>query len=144
MINFRVFLLIYVSSAVRPLSQLELLDILEVSRTKNEEAEITGLLLYKDGNFMQFLEGPRENVCSLMEKIKKDPRHRGVITLLQQEQRGREFSNWSMGFKEIESDILPDVPGYSDLLDLPLTSEQFLLDPSKSLNLLLGFKHCAL
>jgi hypothetical protein len=46
-----------------------------------------------------------------------------------------------MGFKNVESDSLPQLPGYSDFLDLPLTSEQFLMNPSKSLRLLLNFKN---
>jgi hypothetical protein len=135
------FFLVYVSSAVRLLVEKELLDLLEKSRKNNQAFGITGMLLYKEGNFMQFLEGPREKVMALMEKIRKDPRHRGVITLLQQEHMEREFPEWSMGFKKVESDSLPQLPGYSDFLDLPLTSEQFLMNPSKSLRLLLNFKN---
>ena len=132
------FFLVYVSSAVRLWAEKELLDLLEKSRKNNQALGITGMLLYKEGSFMQFLEGPREKVMALMEKIKKDPRHRGVITLLQQEHPEREFPEWTMGFKMVESDQLP---GYSDFLNLPLTSEQFLMNPSKSLRLLLNFKN---
>jgi hypothetical protein len=134
------FFAVYVSSAVRLFNNTELAELLEVSRRNNAKAEITGMLLYKDGNFMQFLEGPKENVCSLLERIKEDPRHRGMIVLMQAEHEARDFSDWSMGFKTLDDDELPSLPGYSDFLDLPLTSEQFLLNPSKSLRLLLTFK----
>jgi hypothetical protein len=134
------FFLIYVSSAVKLLSQKELFDILEVSRRNNEKVGITGMLLYKEGNFMQFLEGPKEEVCATLDRIKKDPRHRGLIVLLQQEHPNREFTEWAMGFKTLQSERLPDVPGYSDFLDLPLTSDEFLSHPSKCLRLLLNFK----
>jgi hypothetical protein len=135
------FFLVYVSSAVTLFPEKELIDLLEISRCNNRALGVTGMLLYKDGNFMQFLEGPKENVLSLMEKIKKDPRHRGVITLMQQEHEEREFPEWAMGFKKMDSGTLPKIPGYSDFLDLPLTSEQFLLQPTKSLRLLLNFKN---
>ncbi len=134
------FFLVYVSSATQLLSEEKLLEILEASRRNNQKQDITGLLLYKDGNFMQFLEGPKENVCTLVEKIEQDPRHRGVIKLLQQEQPEREFSDWAMGFRRLGSEDLPEVPGYSDFLDLPLTSDQFVQRPSQSLKLLLNFK----
>jgi hypothetical protein len=134
------FFVIYSSSAVKPFTEKELLDLLEVSRSHNAELGITGLLLYKDGNFMQFLEGSRENVLSTLGKIKDDPRHRKLITLLQQEHPEREFAGWAMGFKVLESDTLPRIPGYTDFLNLPLTSDQYLLDPSKCLRHLLSFK----
>jgi hypothetical protein len=134
------FFAVYVSSAVRLFSNEELVELLEHSRKKNAADDITGMLLYKDGNFMQFLEGPRKNVCALLDTIKGDPRHRGMIILLQSEHDERDFSEWSMGFKTLKNDVLPEVPGYSDFLDLPLTSDEFLMHPSKSLQLLLSFK----
>ena len=135
------YFLIYVSSAVKHFSEKELIELLEHSRVNNHQKDITGMLLYKDGNFMQFLEGPKEHVLATMEKIKQDPRHRGIITLLQQEHDSREFTEWAMGFKKLESEANLNVPGYSEFLDLPLTSEQFLLQPSKTLRLLLNFKN---
>jgi Sensors of blue-light using FAD len=89
---------------------------------------VTGMLLYKDGNFMQFLEGEKENVISVHARISKDPRHTG-FTLLQQEESAREFTDWAMGFKKLGLEPVPKVPGYSDFINLPLTSEQFLKNP---------------
>ena len=134
------FYLIYISSAVSLFSGKELSDLLEISRRNNHALGITGMLLYKDGNFMQFLEGPKDEVIALLEKIKKDPRHRGVMTLLQQENAEREFSDWAMGFKKLESQEVPASAGYSDFLNLPLNSERYMENPSKSLKLLMNFK----
>ena len=50
--------LIYVSSGVRVLTDAEIFEILTQSRRNNERCGITGLLLYRDGNLMQVLEGP--------------------------------------------------------------------------------------
>jgi len=73
--------LIYVSTAVKPLSDEELLDILKLSRENNATKEITGLLLYKGGNFMQVLEGPDEAVEALYKKIEADPHHKDLNVL---------------------------------------------------------------
>jgi hypothetical protein len=132
--------LVYVSSAVEVFSQQELEALLKKSRMNNCEREITGMLLYKEGNFMQFLEGPKAQVIKLMDIVKADPRHRGLMVLLQEEQPERLFSEWSMGFKKYNKGDKLVIPGHSDFLNLPLTSEEFMANPSRSMQLLLSFK----
>jgi Sensors of blue-light using FAD len=134
-----VYRLTYVSSAVRLFSEPALEDLLTKSRQNNSSVGITGLPLYKDGNFMQCLEGPKEAVETLMEKVKRDPRHRGVIVLLHEDAES-EFSEWSMGFKRLDPNTAIEVPGYSEFLNLPLTSDQFRQHPSSSVKMLLCFK----
>jgi hypothetical protein len=134
------FFSIYVSSAVELFSEKELVDLLEISRKNNHAVGLTGMLLYKDGNFMQFLEGEKSQVKALMVKIEKDPRHTGLITLLEQESDRREFSEWAMGFKKLGPEALAEVPGYSDFMNTSLMSEQFVSNPSQSLKLLLKFR----
>ncbi len=134
------YLLIYISSAVQLFSDQELEHLLEKSRKNNSALGVTGMLLYKGGNFMQLLEGHKETVLALAAKIECDPRHKGVIVLIKEEHPERQFDQWSMGFQKLDAAPSPEVPGYSDFLDLPLTSDQFLSSPSRSLKLLLQFK----
>jgi hypothetical protein len=134
------YLAVYVSSAVELFSPEQLESLLKVSRENNQRLNLTGMLLYKDGNFMQLLEGPKAAVTQLMTKIHQDPRHHGMMTLLQQERDQREFPEWSMGFKQIDSSEKLDIPGYSNFMNLPLTSEQFVENPSKMLGLMLNFR----
>jgi hypothetical protein len=89
---------------------------------------------------MQLLEGTKEVVVSVLAKIKSDSRHRGVRVLMEEEVPQREFSEWSMGFKKLSITVATEIPGYSDFLDVPLTSDQFTRDPSKSLRFLQLFK----
>jgi hypothetical protein len=76
------FQLVYVSSASRKFNTNELHELLVQARQKNRELGVTGMLLYKDGNFMQVLEGQQEVVSKLAEKIELDPRHKGIIVVL--------------------------------------------------------------
>ena len=69
------------------------------------------MLLYKDGNFMQALEGPDDAVRALFATIRSDERHRGVILLLEQQIEQRSFSDWTMGFQNLSDPSLRDVPG---------------------------------
>jgi hypothetical protein len=134
------FSLVYISSAVRIFSDKQLLELLEQSRTKNLRLEITGMLLYKEGSFMQALEGSRENVLSVMKSIRVDPRHESLVILLEQEHPQRHFPDWSMGFKSYNAEEEDPISGYTDFLNLPLTSTQFQENPSRAMQLLLSFK----
>ena len=73
--------LIYLSSAVGVLRADELDRILLRSKASNGGAGITGLLLFHEGSFLQMIEGPTAGVASLMQKIRRDKRHGGIITL---------------------------------------------------------------
>ncbi len=113
------FFLVYVSSAARPFSGKDLRVLLETCRKNNAELGVTGMLLYKDGNFMQALEGDEGAVRGLYERIAADPRHGGEITLQQGFAEGRQFSDWSMGFHDLDSPEARSDPGYSEFLNAP-------------------------
>jgi hypothetical protein len=132
---------VYASTAAKPFSEQQLETHLKSYRERNGKRGITGMLLYKDGNFMQCLEGPKTVVSALLAKIQSDPRHRDVNVLLCEENVEREFSEWTMGFKKLGRNTAREIPGYSDFFDLSLTSGQFQLNPSKSLQLLLCFRN---
>jgi Sensors of blue-light using FAD len=133
------FSITYVSSAIQPFSSHELRDLLEQCNGNNRKLDVTGMLLYKDGNFMQVLEGEEPSVRKVHETIGRDPRHRGLITLLQGITPERQFPEWSMGFRDLGADLAnPD--GYSEFLSVPLTGTEFQSNPSKAQKLLLTFK----
>jgi hypothetical protein len=130
----------YVSSASIPFSNDELVDLLDISRRNNMLAGITGMLLYKDGNFLQVLEGEKSAVKALFEKVSRDPRHKGVIPLLEGEITQRDFPDWSMGFKNLTDISLNEFPGYNEFLNLSLQDDELISNPSRSQKLLLSFK----
>ncbi|KAN0066087.1 hypothetical protein ACQY0O_000180 [Thecaphora frezii] len=94
---------VYTSSALtRHMSREEISDILQRSRQNNAQRDITGLLLYRDGSFVQFLEGPQHQVNSVYRKIEQDPRHRGIVRILRQTVEKRDFSKWEMAFRDLD------------------------------------------
>lgn len=108
------FHIIFMGSTFRPLTIGELLDVLVRSREKNLEAGITGVLFYRDGNFLGCLEGEEAEVKSLFEEVRRDPLHQRVIALFSERISRREFSNWSMGFRELHH---PMPGGFNTLLN---------------------------
>jgi hypothetical protein len=134
------FLVVYASSATEKMTNEELEALLTKTRANNEKAGLTGLLLYKDGNFMQALESPKDAVTTVLRKIEVDSRHRGILRLIQRDQPAREFSNWSMGFRRLDTESASPLLGHSDFLDRPLNDESFEKNPSRALQLLLSFR----
>jgi hypothetical protein len=107
---------VYVRSAVRPLTEDEILDILLIARQNNERLGVTGMLLYRDGNFLQVLEGPASVVDSLIQRIRRDPRHAGVIVVSRKNIEERQFQEWSMAFRNMSKDVTSQ-EGYSPFLE---------------------------
>ncbi|MGB4467437.1 MAG: BLUF domain-containing protein [Azovibrio sp.] len=96
--------LIYCSTATHEMSEVELLELLEESRKRNAELELTGMLLYGGGVFMQVLEGSPAAVTGLYQKIERDPRHHSLFLLEQEAIAGRSFADWSMGFHALKTE----------------------------------------
>lgn len=95
--------LCYLSTATHRLDEAELAELLRAAREKNEAAGITGVLLYCDGNFMQYVEGPAGAIDGLWRALGSDPRHYGVVELFRQDIGQRVFTGWSMAFKAAEA-----------------------------------------
>lgn len=134
------FFLTYVSSATGPFSKEDLDLLLAQCRKNNAVLGLTGMLLYKDGNFLQVLEGEERAVRALYAKIDRDSRHGGTIVLQQGHAEERQFPSWFMGFRDLNSPEVRDTPGYSDFLNTPLTGREFSENPTRSQKLLLTFK----
>lgn len=137
---FPMFQLVYVSAAFAPFSPAELRQLLEGSRARNERVGITGMLLYHDGNFMQALEGREPAVHEVHARIKRDPRHGSMITLIQQPVAERSFAGWSMGFRDLRSADVRANPGYSHFLNDVSGRPELPREPGRALKLLASFR----
>ncbi len=88
---------IYCSRAAPGVEASAVDRIIETARRVNPAHGITGLLVFGSGMFFQWIEGPRDNVTLLMDRIRNDPRHEQVVTLSETEEvRERLFPDWDM------------------------------------------------
>jgi hypothetical protein len=116
--------LIYVSAAKNLFTPAELRELLRLARIKNQRLDVTGMLLYHQGSFLQVLEGPASAVNPLLETIDHDQRHHKLMLLLRREIEARNFADWKMGFVDVaaQSKALPGFRDYfnshSSFLDL--------------------------
>jgi len=134
------FQIVYTSTVAESFSRAELKDLLQSSVQRNTQAGITGLLLYRDGAFMQALEGEEPAVIALFARISRDPRHHHVIPLLHERIERRNFPSSAMAFHDLDTTDLRDLPGYSEFLNTPLNGDLLKPDIPKCQRLLLFFK----
>jgi hypothetical protein len=109
--------LIYISSATREMSEYELIELLNYSRTENLKKNVTGMLLYGGGNFFQVLEGEKNDVESIYEAILADPRNTDHVLINRCAIYTKDFPKWSMGFKHLTLKDKKNIKGYSNFLD---------------------------
>ena len=103
------------ASVSSQLTNMDLDHILASARRRNVAEEITGMLLYYRGEFVQILEGEKKSVENIYDKyIGPDLRHTALNKVHQNTISHRSFSEWSMGFvgaAEIESPMPSSVMG---------------------------------
>jgi hypothetical protein len=78
-------------------------SILQKSRSRNPQLGITGVLCYDGSVFIQALEGGRNVVSNLYNRIAADPRHKDVVILNFEEITERCFAGWTMGLVSLKS-----------------------------------------
>ncbi|GAA1930391.1 BLUF domain-containing protein [Nocardioides hwasunensis] len=108
--------LTYLSSAVEPWPDAELRALLRRARATNEAIDITGMLLYAGGNFIQTLEGPSDAVDRVMDRVLEDSRHGGVFIVRRDDIAERIFAGWAMGFRSTSVEEADEIPGFTDYL----------------------------
>ncbi len=113
----------YVSTARRSLSETEIRQILDDSEINNDKQNITGLLLYSEGNFFQIIEGNQQQIIQLYETIKDDSRHYNIIKLFGKEIQKEAFDGFKSDFISADarysSDRLQNYKRYLEVLDKP-------------------------
>ena len=106
--------LIYCSAAPRTRGREELAALLAGARLHNERHGITGMLLHVDGSFFQVLEGPAAKVDALYARIAADARHAEIVRIIHEPVARRSFGQWSMGFVQVDDELLRSVEGAND------------------------------
>ncbi len=101
--------IMYISTTTRKLTDQEVEEIGQKSTINNAKVGVTGVLLLANEFFFQILEGEEDDVEGVMKRIRKDPRHHGLLILkAEHEVSQRLFGNWSMNTVRLD--------GMSDML----------------------------
>ena len=104
--------LAYVSVRKKNCTDEEIEKILAACKINNAPLDITGVLLYSDSKFIQYVEGESKVLMSLYDKIKKDPRHEKAVMISYNPISKRIFPSWQMGSRKLPTE---DISFVSDV-----------------------------
>lgn len=139
LLDQRVHHLLYRSRAVQAFTASDLTALQEVSLVWNEAHDITGLLCYCDGHFVQVLEGTAEQVHLLFAKIQQDKRHSQVQALSDRASGQRWFADWRMALVETKLDDFHWLLGYLEAKGHNLVQPQIPITEPHLTTLLTAF-----
>ena len=107
--------LVYISVRKSNCTEEEIEKILAACKRNNGKFDITGVLLYSEKQFVQYLEGEYREIFELYDKIKEDDRHKNIVLITSSTIKERSFPSWQMGAKKIDlneieykTDITPE------------------------------------
>ena len=118
--------LAYTSSAKTEFNKRLLLDLLHDSRAYNTIDNISGVLIHKQGFFLQVIEGEPEAVNNLLKRLMIDPRHHKLKIIYDCSADKRLFSNWAMGCADFDQPELSMMPGILQDLTNPNIIEELI------------------
>ncbi|KQW42013.1 MULTISPECIES: BLUF domain-containing protein [unclassified Roseateles] len=129
---------IYSSASTTPMQSEDLDALLAQAQRKNAAAGITGALVYVDGCFLQVLEGPAGPVQTLMDRIRRDPRHETVTVLQAHEIGAAAFPDWTMAHVGATAAEVAAWAGLSARTELPDTLAEMGRDRQRAMQALDG------
>ncbi len=133
--------LLYTSVSSGPQSDQDLIRLLEEARERNEQRNITGMLVYNNREFMQLLEGEEKDVKEVFALIEKDTRHTAVKIFYQGEISKRSFGGWSMAFEQLDAKHLSRLnPGFEPLCKGVSPANLFQANPNIGKDLFLTLR----
>ncbi len=112
---------IYLGATKKLMSEAELADMLILNQQNNRNSNITGMMIYTEGTFMQVLEGNEDDVRMACRKIEQDVTTKNVIKLAEDTITKPNFRNWSMAFLASNLAMVQRLEGY-----INPTSKHFL------------------
>jgi len=134
------FHIVYISHETQPLTTKDIKNIESAAQQRNCKHDVSGLLLYNNARFMQFLEGPKDHIEMIFSLIKKDNRHHKIEVLIHEPIVKRQFTNWHMKLASVDDIDATGGPIYHKLFDVENDSIESIDIAMSSMNLLQDFK----
>ena len=106
---------IYTSYLKHTFNECDFFEQLMLSRQSNAQNNITGMLFYANGKYIQLIEGPRNSVTQLMGNIHQDERHYDIEIIADTRISQRNFTGQSMDYKIFADDDLERIIGFDDI-----------------------------
>jgi hypothetical protein len=105
MVEDQLYHITYISTGRDNLRYEDVKGILESSNVNNKAEGITGILVYCNKHFFQIIEGSKEAVKEIFQKIQVDCRHDNIVKIQEGPIECRQFDSWNMAFKSYNKEL---------------------------------------
>lgn len=106
---------VYISYLKHTFNECEFFSQLMLSRQNNEQNNITGMLFYANGKYIQLIEGPKNSVIQLMGNIHQDERHYDIEIIADTAISYRNFAGRNMDHRLFAGTELEQMIGFDDI-----------------------------
>ncbi|WP_376093168.1 BLUF domain-containing protein [Roseomonas sp. CCTCC AB2023176] len=89
-------MIVYRSRATVAFQAPDLLSLTRAAQARNGTEAVTGIIVFEDSQFFQWLEGPADGLDRVMRSINADGRHADVEVLTHRGTPRRSFADWNM------------------------------------------------
>lgn len=93
----------YISKSNDALTDKEIKHILEHALVENNRCEVSGVLLHSLGSFFQVLEGNKDHILALYQKILEDDRHHDIFEVYNKPSAKPVFMDYESSFHLVTS-----------------------------------------
>ena len=94
--------IVFFSTAAMPMSRRDLAALGKECAEPNSHVGITGMLLHKNGSFLQVMESSKAVICDMFARISADPRHTNIRKIRDRPIPRREFAGHAVSFKNLD------------------------------------------
>ncbi len=101
--------IVYISNAVKLFEEKHLEELFYEIRQNNFSKDITGILIYKEGTFIEILEGRDQDICKMFKTIQQDKRHNNITTILDRMNGKRLFTKFRTGLSSLNNSRQLDI-----------------------------------
>jgi hypothetical protein len=129
---------IYVCAAEPSLHEHEITTLLKQARIANRKHDVSGMLLYVGGYFLQSFEGEPEMVDVVCNTLFRDKPRMRVKQIVRESIVERQFPEWTMGFATVDPSEAGQLLGDADLFHSAATVTGLDPDMAKTLISIFG------
>ena len=129
---------IYLGGGEPSLREYEIATLLKQARIANRKHDVSGMLLYVGGYFLQSFEGEPRMIDAVCGSLFRDKPRMWVKRLVQESITERQFPEWTMGFATIDTDEAGQLLGDQNLFRTNALVTQLTPDAMKTLVSIFG------
>jgi len=109
--------LTYRSRPTVPMSSDTLSELQRAASGRNHAEGVTGMVLYDEHRFFQWLEGPPASIARVWSSISRDPRHTDIEAISVHAAPARLFSQWDMRLFTNRQEMAASLPLPTSMVD---------------------------